>query len=112
MTNLLLGKNPDGSLAATFDTLAGSARYNVYFGRLATVRAGAYDHGAGAPAGPLCGAPTSPAGAGRLAATVPAAQQPSVDAYVLVTGHVDDVESPSGTATGSVEIDRSQSICM
>jgi len=43
--------------------------------------------------------------------TLPVAAQPPKSVYVLVTAHVDDVESPAGTATVAGEIDRSQSIC-
>ena len=101
----------DGSLEVSFDALASAQRYNLYFGRLETVHGGAYDHGAGAPTGPDCAAPTQPAGAGRLKIVVAPEQQPTVSSYFLVTAHVDDVESPSGTRTGGAEIDRSQSIC-
>jgi hypothetical protein len=112
VTDLLLGKLPDQTIEATFATLAGATRYNVYFGRLASVRQGLYDHGGSAPAAAICAASTSDAGGGRLLTVIPAAQQPSVDAYLLVTGHVDGVESPAGTSSGGAEIDRSQSICM
>ena len=37
--------------------------------------------------------------------------QPAGSAYFLLTGHVDDVESPAGTAGDGTEIDRSQSVC-
>ena len=79
--------------------------------RLATARAGSYDHGAAAPAGPQCGAATQDAGGGRLKIVVAPSSQPAEDAYVLVTAHVDDVESPSGYRFGVAEIDRSQSTC-
>jgi lysophospholipase L1-like esterase len=102
---------PDGTLEVAFDPLPSAQRYNLYWGRLDTLRAGAYDHGAGAPAAPECAAATQDAGGGRLSIAVPAGQQPGVDAYVLVTAHVDAVESPAGTRTGPVEIDRSQSVC-
>jgi hypothetical protein len=39
------------------------------------------------------------------------AQLPSANDYLLVTAHVDDVESPAGTRSSGEEIDRSQSIC-
>ncbi|HMC82947.1 MAG TPA: GDSL-type esterase/lipase family protein [Candidatus Polarisedimenticolia bacterium] len=101
----------DGSIVVTFDAIPGAQRYNLYIGRLATVSSGGYDHGSGAPAGPLCDAPTQSAGPGRLSITVPAAMVPGLDTYFLVTAHVDEVESPSGFRSDGTEIDRSQSIC-
>ena len=101
----------DGSLLITFDEVPGAQRYNLYFGRLATLPAGTYDHGSGAPAGPNCAAATEPAGPGRLSVTVPPGSQPGADAYLLVTAHVDDVESPAGHRSDGSEIDRSQSTC-
>jgi hypothetical protein len=101
----------DGTLEVSFDSLAGAQRYNLYFGRLDTLRAGGYDHGLGAPAGPQCAAPTADAGGGRLKIAVAPGNQPGGDAYYLVTAHVGDVESPAGTRTGGAEIDRSQSVC-
>jgi hypothetical protein len=111
VSGLLVGRQPDGTLALSFDALAGAQRYNVYFGRLATMRGGSYDHGVASPAAPLCAATTTDPGGGRLAIGVPASLQPGENAYVLVTAHVDGVESPSGVATGPVEIERRQSIC-
>ncbi len=111
VSNVAIARLADGSLEVSFDPLAGAQRYNVYFGRLATARAGSYDHGAGAPAGPDCAAPAVDAGGGRLKVVVAPTGQPVEDAYVLVTAHVDDVESPSGSRSGGAEIDRSQSIC-
>ncbi len=101
----------DGSLKVTFDAVPGAQRYNLYFGRLATLPSGTYDHGASAPAGPICNAPTAAEGPGRLSITVAPQDQPAVDTYLLVTAHVDDVESPSGFRSDGTEIDRSQSIC-
>lgn len=101
----------DGTLEVAFDPVPSAQRYDLYTGRLDTLRAGSYDHGAGAPAGPACASPTADAGGGRWKISVPVANQPGVDAYFLVTAHVDDVESPAGTATGGAEIDRSQSVC-
>jgi hypothetical protein len=101
----------DGTIELSFDALGDAERYNVYFGRLATIRSGAYDHGIGAPAAPLCAASTAVAGAGRLEIAVPQAIWPGADAYVLITGHVDGVESPTGAASGGAEIDRRQSVC-
>jgi hypothetical protein len=101
----------DGTLETSFDTVAGAQRYNLYVGRLTTVRQGEYDHGAAAPAGPDCDAPTEVAGTDRLEIVTPPGSQPAVDVYLLVTAHVDDVESPSGTARVGEEIDRSQSVC-
>jgi len=111
VTNLRARLLGDGSIEASFDPLAGAQRYNLYFGRLQTLPPGTYDHGAGAPAGPECAAATSDAGGGRLKITVPPSGQPSTSSYFLLTGHVDDVESPSGTRSDGVEIDRSQSTC-
>jgi len=102
---------PDGSLLVTFDVVPGAQRYNLYLGRISTGTAGGYDHGGGAPAGPLCDAPTQIAGAGRLSITVPNASVPGLDTYLLVTAHVDGVESPSGFRSDGTEIDRSQSSC-
>jgi len=111
VTGLLVGQQADGTLALSFDALAAAQRYNVYFGRLATLRGGGYDHGVASPVAPVCAAATTDLGGGRLAVGVPLGQQPGEDAYVLVTAHVDGVESPSGTASGPVEIERRQSIC-
>mgnify|MGYP000523643400 CR=1 FL=1 len=97
---------PAGCCAA-----AGAERHNVYFGRLDTVRAGAYDHGAGAPAGPRCDVAVLDAGAGRTVTTIAAADLPGESSYFLVTAHVDDVESPAGIRSDSEERDRSQSTC-
>jgi lysophospholipase L1-like esterase len=109
--NLRGSKLVDGSMELSFDALASAQRYNVYLGRLSTLRAGDYDHGIGAPTPPLCAATTVDVGGGRLAIDVPAAQLPGDDVYALVTAHVDGVESPAGFRTGPVEIDRRQSIC-
>jgi hypothetical protein len=48
---------------------------------------------------------------GRRKITVAAAQLPGQDVYVLITAHVDEVESPSGTRSDTAEIDRRQSVC-
>jgi hypothetical protein len=108
VTGLLAARLADGTLRASFDELPGAARYNLYFGSVASVRAGAYDHG---ETGARCDAATQPAGAGRASVDVPAAELPAGDVYFLVTAHVDDVESPSGFAGAGAEIDRSQSVC-
>jgi len=97
-----------GSIEVGFDAVPGAQRYNLYTGRLATVRVGAYDHGDGAPAGPDCDATTTDLGGGRLAID---AATPGDDVYFLVTAHVDDVESPAGTRSDGEEIDRSRSTC-
>ena len=102
---------PDGSLLVSFGSVAGAQRYNLYMGRLSTAGAGSYDHGGGAPAGPVCDAPTQSAGPGRLSIQVPPGLQPGLDTYFLVTAHVDEIESPSGFRSDGSEIDRSQSIC-
>ncbi len=56
-------------------------------------------------------ATTQPAAAGRSKIATAPGDQPPGDFYILVTAHVDDVESPAGTAR-SGEIDRTQSICL
>jgi hypothetical protein len=101
----------DGTVEVTFDALPGAAHYNVYFGRLSTLRSGSYDHGIAAPVAPACAAASTDIGGGRVKISVPAGQQPGEDAYVLVTGHVDGVESPAGTEGAGAEIDRSQNTC-
>ncbi|HEX5041667.1 MAG TPA: SGNH/GDSL hydrolase family protein [Candidatus Polarisedimenticolaceae bacterium] len=107
VSDLRLTRLGDGTVLASFAPLSGAQRYNVYQGHLDTLRAGGLDHGAGA----LCAAPTSDAGGGRLQASVSAPQQVASATYWLVTAHVSDVESPSGTATGGAELDRAQSTC-
>ncbi|MBD3867316.1 MAG: hypothetical protein IFK94_04240 [Acidobacteria bacterium] len=98
-----------GDLILTFDTLASADRYNLYFGRLAALPG--YDHGSSGPATPLCDAGVSDLGGGRTQMVVGSADQPAESAYFLLTGHVDDVESPAGLDGAGVEIDRSQSVC-
>jgi lysophospholipase L1-like esterase len=109
--NLLVNRLPDGTLEVSFDPLAGAQRYNLYFGRVNSLQNGGYDHGHGAPAGPKCDAVTEDAGGGRLKIVVPIGEQPTEDTYILVTAHVDDVESPAGYSSENFEIDRSESIC-
>jgi hypothetical protein len=109
ITGVRLGKGATGELEIEFDALAGSQRYNLYFGRLRALPD--YDHGAAAPVAPDCDAGPSDIGGGRLQMVVAPAGQPGSDAYFLVTAHVDDVESPSGTDSDGGEIDRSQSDC-
>jgi len=110
VNGLRVERLPDGTLETSFDDLPGAQRYNLYVGRVASVHTGTYDHGNVAPAPADCAAPTQAAGAGRSRiATAPGAQ-PADDIYILVTAHVDDVESPSGAGQAG-EIDRSQSIC-
>jgi lysophospholipase L1-like esterase len=108
---LLASRLADGTIEFSFDVLASAQRYNLYFGRLATLRSGVYDHGIGAPAAPACAASNADAGMGRRKITVAAAQLPGQDVYVLITAHVDEVESPSGTRSDTAEIDRRQSVC-
>ncbi len=109
--NLEVNRLSDGTLEVSFDPLSGTQRYNLYFGRISCVHEGIYDHGASAPAGPLCNALVEDAGGGRLKIVVQPFDEPSEDSYILVTAHVDDVESPSGHSSNNSEIDRSQSIC-
>jgi lysophospholipase L1-like esterase len=111
VTGLRVQRLGDGTLVASFESLSGAQRYNLYFGRLQAIRSGGYDHGAGAPAGPDCAAPAEDAGGGRLEIDVAPAQQPAGSSYILVTAHVDDVECPSGTRSDGSEVDRSQSTC-
>jgi hypothetical protein len=101
----------DGTIEFSFDALGSAQTYDLYFGRLATLRSGLYDHGIGAPSAPRCAAAVTDAGGGRLVIAVPPGQQPGEDVYVLATGHVDGVESPAGAASGGAEIDRRQSVC-
>jgi lysophospholipase L1-like esterase len=111
VAGLRASRREDGALAVVFDVLAGAGRYNLYFGRLASMRGGEYDHGSDPPAQPLCDAPTSDAGGGRLEIAVEPTDQPAGDSYFLVTAHVDDVESPSGTRSDGEEVVRSESVC-
>ena len=111
VTQLEEARLGDGTIEFSFDPLAAAQRYNLYVGRLSTLRSGAYDHGIGAPASPQCAATVVAAGGGRLKIAVAPAQFPGEDVYVLVTGHVDGVESPSGTRGGGLEVDRRQSVC-
>jgi lysophospholipase L1-like esterase len=109
--NVQVDRLADGTIEVSFDEVPGAERYNLYLGRISTLAGGTYDHGRGAPAGPLCAAPTESVAPGRLKIVVPAGEQPAVDAYVLVTAHVDGVESPAGRRSDGTEIDRSQAVC-
>jgi hypothetical protein len=99
-----------GDLDLQFDALPGAQRYNVYLGRVGSLATG-YDHGSAAPAGPFCDLATGENGPLRRRALLSPGQQPAGPTYILVTAHVDDVESPAGFDTGAIEIDRSQSVC-
>jgi hypothetical protein len=101
----------DGTLEVTFEALGSAQRYNLYFGRLSTLRSGGYDHGASAPAGPDCAATVTDAGGGRWMISLAPAAQPGEDSYFLVTAHVDDVESPAGFRSDGTELSRRESIC-
>jgi hypothetical protein len=106
--NVTVARLADGGLEIAFDQLAGSERYNVYFGDAALLAAqGRYDHGARA----RCNVSTAPAGTGRLKTTVPAAEVPALASYIVVTGRVDGVESPAGYTSSGTERDRSQNGC-
>ena len=109
--NQRVGRLQDGGVEVSFDSLPGAQRYNLYVGRLSTVRSGSYDHGASAPVPALCAAPTQSAGGGRLKILLAPAEVPAGDGYLLVTAHIDDVESPAGARSSGAEIDRSQSVC-
>jgi len=111
VSGLDVASQPSGDLALSFDALAGAQRYNLYAGRLDTLRTGAYDHGSAAPAGPFCDASTADAGPGRLSIDLAAAAQPAGDLYFLITAHAGDVESPAGMRTDGLEVDRAESIC-
>lgn len=112
VTGLEVADREDGGLDLAFDVLAGAESYAVYFGRLATLHgSGTYDHGTDPPSGPLCEVTTEPAGPGRLRTTVAAEDVPGTDAYILVTGHIDGVESPTGFASNSLERDVAESTC-
>jgi lysophospholipase L1-like esterase len=111
VAHLAVGRLGDGTIELTVDALAAAQRYNVYFGRLSTLRAGSYDHGVAPPVAPSCAATSVDVVGGRFQISIPPGQQPGEDAYVLVTGHVDGVESPAGTQGAGAEIDRSQNIC-
>jgi hypothetical protein len=108
VAGLTLERLGDGALRLAFDALASSEQYTVYAGTIAALPA--YDHGA-APGRAWCDAPTVPAGAGRVATTIAAGDVPGGDAYFLVTGRVDGVESPAGFASNGVERDRSRNSC-
>lgn len=108
---LRLDLQEDGTIELAFDVLPDAARYNLYVGRIANVRSGQYDHGTTAPSPAVCATLTQPAAAGRLETLRRPSEQVPEDVYFLVTGHVDDVESPAGFASGGGEIDRSQSVC-
>lgn len=108
VTGVIAERRENGDLAVIFGPLAGSERYNLYFGDLELLRAeGRYDHGAR----PRCDVLTSDAGEGRLQTIVPAAEVPAGASYVVVTGRVDGVESPAGYTTSGTERDRSQNGC-
>ena len=110
LLQLRVERQNDGTLEASFDELAGAQRYNLYVGRLSTVRNGTYDHGVAAPAGPFCDTATLSAGS-RVSTELSPGQQPAGDIYLLVTAHVIDVESPAGENSEGLETDRSQSTC-
>jgi hypothetical protein len=107
VAELRVDRLADGTLELSFEPLAGAQRYNVYPGALDALRVGEYDHGTAA----LCGAATVDAGGGRLKVLVADSVTLADGAYFLVTGHADDVESPSGRDSDGEEIDRSQSLC-
>ena len=111
VANLRESRLGDGTVLFSFDAVPAGQRYNLYLGRLTTLRAGSYDHGLAPSAGPFCAAATTDAGGGRLQIALSQAQLPGEDSYALVTAHVDDVESPAGARSGGVEIDRSQAVC-
>jgi hypothetical protein len=110
VTGLQVSLAPGGDLDLQFDALPGAQRYNVYLGRVGSLATG-YDHGSAAPAGPYCDMTTGENGPLRRRALLSPAQQPDGFTYILVTAHVDDVESPAGFDVDGTEIDRSQSIC-
>jgi hypothetical protein len=60
---------------------------------------------------PVLHVATQSAGPGRLSTLLPPGSQPGSDLYLLVTAHVDGVESPSHFRSDGTETDRSQSTC-
>ncbi len=107
--NLDVARESDGALTLTFDEAPSAQRYNVYFGSLAELAAsGTFDHGSGDS---QCDTPTSAAGPGRRSTRIDASAVPAGPRYVLVTAHVDDVESPTGVSSEGQERDRSQNTC-
>ncbi len=112
VTNVTVEKEDGGGLAVTFDELAGADRYDVYFGSLAVLHEeGRYTHGHEPEGKPLCDVATEPAGEGRRRTTIPADDVPGGDRYLLVTGHVDGVESPAGFDSAGAERPRSECTC-
>jgi hypothetical protein len=111
VAGVVLARGGAGALVVSFAPVAGATRYNVYQGRLASLAAGAYDHGVAPPAAALCDVPVVSAGGGRLETTIDAGDLAPGGVYILVTAHVDDVESPAGSSSAPAEIDRSQSTC-
>lgn len=108
VTDLTVARQTNGDLTLEFDALAGSEQYNVYFGDLLTlVEQGKYDYGLS----PMCQVGTSPVPGERLATTIPLAQVPSGLRYILITGRVNGVESPTGYRSSGAERDRSQNTC-
>ncbi len=112
VTHLDVAKTPAGGLELSFDTLGPDATYNVYFGTLAPLHAeGVYDHGEDNAAPRQCDVSTSSAGPDRLETEIAPGDTPSSSAYILVTGMVDQVESPAGFNSGGEERDRAQNTC-
>ena len=111
VAGVALARAGGGALGVSFAPVPGAARYNVYQGRLASLAARAYDHGSAAPAAALCDVPVASVSGGRLETTIAAGDLAAGDVYLLVTAHVDDVESPAGASSAPAEIDRSQSTC-
>jgi hypothetical protein len=109
--NVRLTWGSQGTLQVDFDPVAGAVRHNLYMGRLGSLRDAGYDHGPAAPAGPWCDVTSTPLPGGGRRVSLPSGQFPTSPFYVLITGHVDDVESPAGYSSTGVEIDRSQSTC-
>ena len=106
-----LARGGGGALVVSFAPVAGATRYNVYQGRLASLAGGVYDHGSASPAEPLCEVPITSSPGGRLETSIAPGDLAAGSVYILVTAHVDDVESPAGSSSAPAEIDRSQSTC-
>jgi len=107
LQRLTLDRAEGGGIALAFDDPLSSQRYNVYWGTLSALSSGSYDHGGNAS----CDAAATPAAPGRLQIAVAPDQLPTGSAYALITRHVNDVESPAGSDSSNLEIDRSQSVC-
>lgn len=113
IANLLVAKAASGGgLDVSFDALASSELYNVYFGSLGELaQGGTFTHGSATQGEQVCDAPTAATGPSRLVSSLPSTLVPAGSSYILVTGRIDGVESPGGSSTTGDERDRSQNVC-